>query len=96
MNIMWKHLWGDDHGGLTFEWILLITVLVIGIVGGFTAVRDAVIDELGDVAGAIIAVDQSFTTEGPPCAPSFCLGSYSDDSPTVQRERPEEPPISQD
>jgi hypothetical protein len=49
------------RGVLTFEWILLITVLVIGIVGGVSAVRDAVISELGDVAGAAIAVDQSYS-----------------------------------
>lgn len=91
-----KHVWGEDHGGLTFEWILLITVLVLGIVGGYTAVRDAVIDELGDVAGAIIAVDQSFTTEAPCCGPCWNLGSYTDDSPEVERLRPDEPPISQD
>ena len=46
---------------LTFEWILLITVLVIGIVGGLSAVRDAMITELGDVAEAMIALDQSYT-----------------------------------
>ena len=46
---------------LTFEWILLITLLAIGIVGGLSAVRDAIIDELGDVAGAAVSVDQSYT-----------------------------------
>jgi hypothetical protein len=90
------HVWSQDHGGLTFEWILLLTVLVVGIVGGYTVVRDAVIDELGDVAGAVIAVDQSFTTEAPPCCPCWSMGSYTDDSPEVERQRPQEPPISQD
>ncbi len=51
----------EDQGVLTFEWVLLLTVLIIGIVGGLSAVRDALIDELGDVAGAAVAMDQGYT-----------------------------------
>jgi len=54
-------IWLEDEGVLTFEWVLLVTLLVIGIVGGVAAVRDAIIDELGDVAQAMLALDQSFT-----------------------------------
>ncbi len=50
----------DCRGGLSFEWIVLLTVLVLGVVGGMTAVRDAAISELGDVTGAVTAVDQSY------------------------------------
>jgi len=56
-----NRVWREDEGVLTFEWILLITVLVIGIVGGLSAVRDAIITELGDVAEAMISLDQSYT-----------------------------------
>jgi len=85
-----KRIWNEDRGVLTFEWVLLITVIVIGIVGGYTSVRDGVIDELGDVAGAIIAVDQSFTTPECPCCPGLNWGHFEDDDPTpeVCRERP--------
>jgi hypothetical protein len=58
-------MWREDEGVLTFEWILLITVLVIGVVGGLSAVRDAVITELGDVAEAMISLDQSYTILNP-------------------------------
>jgi len=58
-------MWREDEGVLTFEWILLLTVLVIGIVGGLSAVRDAVISELGDVAAAVTALDQSYTIINP-------------------------------
>lgn len=53
-------IWTEDDGVLTFEWVLLITVLVIGIVGGLAAARDAIIDELGDVAEATINFNQSY------------------------------------
>ena len=61
MKNVLNRVWREDEGVLTFEWILLITVLVIGIVGGLSAVRDAVITELGDVAEAVISLDQSYT-----------------------------------
>ena len=41
------------RGGLTMEWMLLMTVLVIGIIGGLGAVRNAIISELQDLADAI-------------------------------------------
>jgi hypothetical protein len=92
-----KNIWDQDQGQLTFEWILLITLIVIGVVGGYSAVRDGVIDELADIAGAIIAVDQSFTTESPDCCTNCSWGSFQDDDPTPQvtRVRPATPPISQ-
>ena len=68
MNTLPKRIWREDDGVLTFEWILLITVIVIGIVGGLSAARDAIIDELGDVAGAVVSVDQSYTVVTDPCA----------------------------
>ena len=65
MKSLLNRVWREDEGVLTFEWILLITVLVIGIVGGLSAVRDAVITELGDVAEAMISLDQSYTISHP-------------------------------
>ena len=60
MKSLLNRVWREDEGVLTFEWILLITVLVIGVVGGLSAVRDAVITELGDVSEAMISLDQSY------------------------------------
>ncbi len=85
---MLKRMWKDDEGVLTFEWVLLITLLVIGIVGGYSAVRDGVIDELGDVAGAVLRVDQSFTAEAPACAPCMGTASWTDNQVDIERERP--------
>ncbi|MDW8038623.1 MAG: hypothetical protein RMI90_11370 [Thermoguttaceae bacterium] len=65
MKSLLKRVWKEDRGVLTFEWVLLITVLVIGIVGGLSAVRDALITELGDVAQAMISLDQSYTILAP-------------------------------
>ena len=67
MNTLYKRIWNEDQGVLTFEWVLLITLLVVGIVGGVSAVRDAVVDEMGDVAAAALRIDQSYTVMAEGC-----------------------------
>jgi Flp pilus assembly pilin Flp len=61
-----NQLWHEDDGVLSFEWTLLIVLVVIGIVGGLGAARDVVIDELGDTAEAVLAFDQSYSFAGLP------------------------------
>ncbi len=51
-----RHRPSKRRGILTLEWVLLTTVLVIGIIGGMAAVRDAIIDEMHDVSQAIGAM----------------------------------------
>lgn len=58
-------IWNEEDGVLSFEWTLLLTLLVIGIVSGLAGARDAIIDELGDAAQAMLAVDQSYTIDFP-------------------------------
>ena len=65
MNKIFKRLWREDDGVLTFEWVLLISVLTIGTVGGISAVRDGMLTELGDVTEAMISLDQSYTILNP-------------------------------
>jgi Flp pilus assembly pilin Flp len=60
-----SRLWHEDDGVLSFEWTLLVTLLTIGIVGGLAAARDAIIDELGDAAQAMLALDHSMTISFP-------------------------------
>ena len=64
MNRLLRKMWREDHGVLSFEWTLLVTLLTIGIVGGLAGARDAIIDELGDVAEAAQGIDQSFSLSG--------------------------------
>jgi Flp pilus assembly pilin Flp len=54
-------IWTEEDGVLSFEWTLLLTLLTLGIVSGLSAARDAIIDELGDVAQAAGAMDQSYS-----------------------------------
>jgi len=89
----------NECGVLSFEWILLITLIVIGIVGGLSAARDAIISELGDIVGAVVHIDQSYTVS------SDATGwgnefSYSDSLPECAGEqnrpttgRPDQGPV---
>ena len=61
---MLKRMWSDDEGVLTFEWILLLTLLVIGVIGGIAGIRDALIHEGESVAMAVVSLDQSYDTNG--------------------------------
>jgi hypothetical protein len=51
------------RGMLAFEWILLISLLVIGVIGGLSTVRNALLCELQDVADCIQALN---------CGPCSC------------------------
>jgi len=90
---MLKRLWREDEGILTFEWILLLTVLVIGVIGGVGAIRDAIIHEAQGVVGAMVALDQSYylaqpltvsvqsiygTDDNPHCTSTAVGTSYAD------------------
>lgn len=58
-------MWHEDEGVLSYEWVMLVTLLTIGIVGGLAAARDGIIDELGDAAQAMVALDNSFRIDFP-------------------------------
>lgn len=74
--------WQEDDGILSFEWTLLVVLLVFGIVAGLCAARDGIIDELSDQAAAILALDQSYSFAGfgPIMASQYTdtLGTVSD------------------
>lgn len=52
-------------GVITFEWILLFSLLLIGIVGGITTIRNALIIETSEVADAILHNNKSYIVSHP-------------------------------
>lgn len=60
-----NRMWTEEDGVISFEWTLLITLLTFGIVSGVAAARDAIIDEFGDAAQAMLSIDQSYTIAFP-------------------------------
>jgi hypothetical protein len=74
---MWQRIRREDDGVLSFEWTIICVVIVFGIAVGMAAARDVVIDELGDMAEAVISFDQSFSFAGIP-ALGIPASSYTD------------------
>jgi hypothetical protein len=60
-----SHVWADDSGALlATEWVVLATILVIGIVPGLVAIRQGTLEELLDFSNATMSLDQSYEFEG--------------------------------
>ncbi len=58
-------IWKDEAGFVvSTELVLIATILVIGMVVGLATVRNAVVQELGDVAMAIGNINQSYQYTG--------------------------------
>jgi Flp pilus assembly pilin Flp len=81
MRSILQRTWHEEDGVLSFEWTLVATLVVIGVVGGLAAARDVIIDELGDVCQAVVGFNQSFSYSG---IPSLGIpGASYVDTPTV-------------
>ncbi|MBQ9455922.1 MAG: hypothetical protein IJU53_09675 [Thermoguttaceae bacterium] len=61
-----RNIFRDETGSLTLEWIFLFSLLVLGIVGGVATLRNAMILEAGESAGAAAGLDDSYTVAPPP------------------------------
>lgn len=60
MMRMNKNKKGQAGFVITVELLLIVVILVMGLITGFTKLRDQSIAELGDTADAIGAIDQSY------------------------------------
>jgi hypothetical protein len=57
--------WADDAGALiSSEFLFVATLLVIGVVVGLTAVRNATNAELTELANAFLGLSQGFVVSG--------------------------------
>jgi hypothetical protein len=56
MTLLSKSNKKHRRGVFTFEWILLISLLVIGVIGGLTAVRNSLICELNELTNCIESI----------------------------------------
>ena len=50
-------------GALALEWILLITIVVIGVLGGLAAVRNATVKEITDLSKAVEQINIKTSAE---------------------------------
>jgi Flp pilus assembly pilin Flp len=82
-----RELWNDDCGALiATEWVFLATILVLGIITGLVAVRQALISELTEFAQALLALDQSFSFSSQTNCQSSTAGSSGSDTTNTINE----------
>ena len=71
----------DDRGFvISIELVLIATIAVIGLIAGFTAIRDGVVCELSDVAGSVQDLNQSYAFCGVTGHAASTAGSDFNDS----------------
>ena len=59
---MANRLWNDEMGFvISMELMIVATVLVLGMIVGLATIREQLVQELADVAGAISEFNQSFS-----------------------------------
>jgi Flp pilus assembly pilin Flp len=62
MNVFIQ-LWRDQRGAVSsMSFLLLVTIVALGMIVGLTTFRDQIVQELGDVGMALEAVNQSYST----------------------------------
>ncbi len=79
MRKLLSGMWHEQDGVLSFEWTMLASLLTVGVVAGVASIRDATIDEMGDLTRAMTSLDQSYRVQGPLVisvhTPEFYTGS---------------------
>jgi hypothetical protein len=78
---MLRKLWNDDGAStlVTSEILFIFAILVLGIIAGLVAVRQALISELVESAQALMSLNQSFSFSGQSNCESFTAGSSASD-----------------
>ena len=80
MNLFRK-LWKDDQGIVTLEYLVLGTILALGLIVGVTAVEGALNAELTEFANAILALSQEYSSNSQSNCKSYKEGSATSDAP---------------
>jgi Flp pilus assembly pilin Flp len=77
MRNLMARLWDDDDGALiAVEWIFLATILILGVIVGMVAVRQAILAELYDIANALLSLNQSYSLTGQSNCESATAGAF--------------------
>ena len=96
-------LWHEDEGLLTFEYVALNTLLVLGTVGAMSGVRDTLTSELGGLSDTMRSLDQmrpaslatanssqagSAASAAQPSSPAGLIALVGNDSGAAAAEQP--------
>lgn len=82
MSVLLNRFWNEEDGAIiSSELILVMTVLILGMIVGLSALRDSIVGELADVAAAFGSINQSYQFFGLSGHSAEVVGSfYLDDT----------------
>jgi Flp pilus assembly pilin Flp len=80
-NVMMK-LWSDDAGIVALEYLLVATIIGLGLTVGLAAVEAGLDAELTELANAIQSLDQSYSFAGQSSCIASKSGSFATDAPS--------------
>lgn len=75
MRKMMSQLWNDDAGIVSLEYLLVATIISMGVITGLAAVSNSLNEELIELATAILAINQSYSYNGVSTAHAYTSGS---------------------
>jgi len=80
MRKMFSKMWKDDAGIVAFEYLLVATIIGLGLVVGLYAVATGLNAELTELANAILTLDQSYQVGTQSTCNAFKSGATFNDS----------------
>jgi len=80
MRKLMMKMWKDDAGIVAFEYLLVATIIGLGLVVGLSAVSVALNAELTELANAILALDQTYSYSGQSSCNASRNGTATSDS----------------
>jgi len=78
MKNLFSKLWSDDAGVVTLEYLILASILALGLIVGVSGLTGVLNSELTELAQAISSINQSFSSTGY----SNCVSSKAGSSAT--------------
>lgn len=84
MRNLVRLLWKDDTGAIiAAEYLLIGTILVIGIMVGLASIRDAIVTELSELGNSYLALSQGYVLSGQSACCAATDGSQALDTPCL-------------
>lgn len=77
---MFSKLWKDESGIVALEYLLIATVVGLGIVVGLGNLEGALNAEYSELANAILALNQGYTVMNQSGCKAYKAGSRADDT----------------
>jgi Flp pilus assembly pilin Flp len=81
MRNLFTRMWADDNGIVTLEYLILATVLGLGLIVGVTALSAGLNSELTELSNAITGLSQAYETDSFSNCCSYKQGSKVTDKP---------------